>query len=78
MQRAMAPLKRQMSPRLEESEGSQLWVQFPAPHPLTSPPALQPLGLQAFPPPPLRQAALYWRKGQVTAPAQRGSDDQPS
>lgn len=48
MQKAMAPLKRQMSPRLEEPEGSclqhrtQPWVQFPAPHPLNSPPASKP------------------------------------
>lgn len=84
MERAMAPLKRQMSPRLDESEGSclqhrtQPWVQFPAPHPLTSPPlepqaSLLPLPVPSCPP-------LVRRPSDNPSPEtrQRGADEQPS
>lgn len=57
MQRAMAPLKRQTSPRFKESEGSCIQ------HPVSTPTPTQFL-------PTMCHAALCWRKSQITAPAQ--------
>lgn len=52
-QKVMAPLKRQTSPRLEESEGSPLQHPVPSSHPALGTPAQPPL-------PPLCHAALCW------------------